>query len=168
MNTLKFSLILIVVLSACNGSRADKSHSMDYGLKPDSTFFKSLVSRYTESVDKADTALAAKLWSQVDDISFINPMGHEHGWDEIKNIYSFFKNNFSERKLSVYNLKISVDNNFAWLEFYWVFDAVTTIDNRKVQTKGRETQIWKKTDNDWHLIHVHYSDMPATVQAQGL
>jgi ketosteroid isomerase-like protein len=61
-----------------------------------------------------------------------------------------------------------VDNNFAWLEFYWVFDAVTTIDNGKVQTKGRETQIWRKTGNDWHLIHVHYSDMPATVQAQGL
>ena len=169
MKNLQFSLILIVVLSACNRSRTDKSESMESSLlKPDSTFFKSLVSQYTESVDKADTALAAKLWSHVDEISFINPMGHEHGWDEIKNIYSFFRNNFSERKLSFYNLKTSVYNNFAWLEFYWVFDAVTKVDNSKVQTKGRETQIWRKTDNDWRLIHVHYSGMPATGQVQGL
>jgi len=165
MKNLKFSLILIVVLSACNGSSISTSDSSDSGLSnSDSTLFKSLVSQYTLSVSKADTALGAKLWSHVDEISFINPGGHEHGWEEIKTIYNFFSNNFSERKLSFYNLKTSVHNDFAWLEFYWVFDAVTKSDNSNIQTKGRETQIWRKIDNDWRLIHVHYSDMPETSQ----
>ncbi len=169
MKNLQFSVILIVILSACNRSSTDKSELMESSLSnPDSTLFKSLVSQYTESIDKADTALGAKLWSHVDEISFINPRGHEHGWDEIKNIYNFFRINFSERKLSFYSLKTSVYHDFAWLEFYWVFDAVTKVDNSKVQTKGRETQIWWKIDSDWRLIHVHYSGMPATGQVQGL
>lgn len=161
MKNLKFTLILIVVLSACNESQNEKSDSLDSNLlKPDTTLFKSLVTQYTESIDKADTSLGAKLWSHVDQISFINPRWHEHDWNGIKNIYNFFENNFSERKLSFYNLNTYAYNDFAWLEFYWVFDAVTKTDSSKIQTKGRETQIWRKIDNEWRLIHVHYSDMP--------
>jgi ketosteroid isomerase-like protein len=158
MQILKCLLILTLTLTACNGSRIDNRSSKIPD--PDTVLFRSLVSRYTESIDKADTALGAKLWSHQDKISFINPMGHEHNWDGIKNIYLMFANNFSERKLTFYNLKTSVYNDIAWLEFYWVFDAVIKSDNNKVQTKGRETQIWRKTNNDWHLIHVHYSGMP--------
>ena len=121
-----------------------------------------MVTKYTESIDNADTTAGAKLWSHMDEISSINPGGHEHGWEGIKNIYSIFRDNFIDRKLSFYNLKASVYDDFAWLEFYWVFDATRKPDNIKIQTRGRETQIWRKTDNSWRLVHIHYSGMPVT------
>jgi ketosteroid isomerase-like protein len=161
MNPPKFLLLFFLALFSCNGSHPGKiDSSTSDSSKPDSLFFKSLVTQYTESISKADTSLGAKLWSHVDQISFINPRGHEHGWDSIKTIYNMFRDNFSERKLTFHNLKTSVYNDFAWLEFYWVFDAVIKADNSKVQTRGRETQIWRKTDDGWRLIHVHYSGMP--------
>jgi hypothetical protein len=167
MKNLQILLILIFMFSSCK-SRPDKldSRISDTSI-PDTTFFKSLVTQYVESIDKADTALGAKLWSHVDEISFINPRGHEHGWEGIKNIYSMFRDNFSERKLSFYKLNTSIYNDFAWLEFYWIFDAVRIPDNTKTQTRGRETQIWRKINTEWRLIHIHYSGMPVTNPVQG-
>lgn len=163
MKILRFSFILIFLLPACNGNRPDKGESNDSGLPaPDSTFFKSLVTHYIESINQADTSMGSRLWSQNDEISFITPSGHQHDWEGIKNIYLMFRDNFTERNLSFYNLKTSVYSDFAWLEFYWVFDALMKPDNSKVQTKGRETQIWRRKGNDWRLVHIHYSGMPAT------
>lgn len=34
------------------------------------------------SVDEADTALAAQVWLDSPDVSFIHPLGHEHGFDQ--------------------------------------------------------------------------------------
>ncbi len=162
MKIFEFLLVMILVLPACKsaGSGAAQSDSNSQLSTSDSTLCYTLVSRYVESINEADTILGERLWSHVDEVSFINPMGHEHGWSGIKNIYNMFRDNFSERKLSFYNLKSSVYNDFVWLEFYWVFDGVTKPDNSKIQTKGRETQIWRKINNEWRLIHIHYSDMP--------
>lgn len=163
MKTFIIPVIIITALVACNGSCQDKLDPMNADLlKSDSTFFKSLVTQYTESIDQADTALGAKLWSHKDPISFIYPRGHEHDWEGIKNIYAFFRNNFAERKLSFYNLKTTIYSDFALLEFYWTFDAAMKSDGRQIQTHGRETQVWRKTGDGWRLIHVHYSNMPAT------
>lgn len=166
MKYLKLFMILILMLSSCKG-RQDK---FDSGISdtsiPDSLFFKSLVVQYAESIDKADTSLGAKLWSHVDEISFITPRGHEHGWEGIKDIYGMFRDNYSERKLTFYNLKTSVYNDFAWLEFYWIFDAVRIPENNQTQTRGRESQVWRKTNGGWRLIHVHYSGMPAVAAGQ--
>ena len=161
MKYLIIPLILFTVLFGCNGSRPDKPGSTEADRsKPDSTFFRSLVAQYTGSIDQADTVLGAKLWSHTDPVSFIHPKGHAHGWNEIKNIYAVFRDNFTDRHLRFYNLKSSVYPDFAWLEFYWTFDAVMKSDSSRVHTEGRESQIWRKTTAGWRLIHVHYSAMP--------
>ena len=66
---------------------------------------------------------------------------------------------FKTRDLKSSNEIINVYNDVAWVEFYWVFDASFT-DGKPMQTKGRETQILKKIDNQWRIVHVHYSGMP--------
>jgi ketosteroid isomerase-like protein len=128
----------------------------------DSVVFSNLVSQYTRSIDKADTILGSAVWSHTTEVSFINPRGNEYGWNGVKNIYKFFGDNFSTRKLSFSHLKFSDYGNVAWLEFYWIFDATLKSDNSPVQTKGRETQIWRKVNSEWRLVHVHYSGMPVT------
>jgi ketosteroid isomerase-like protein len=133
----------------------------------DSTFFNSLVALYAQSIDQADTILASSIWAPTAEISFINPAGTEYGWNGVKNIYKMYKDNFSTRKLSFFDVKYAYYGNVSWLTFYWIFDAKLRMNNSSVQTRGRETQIWKKVNGEWRLVHVHYSGMPVTGQGQG-
>jgi hypothetical protein len=40
-------------------------------------------------------------------------------------------------------------------------------DGSPLKTEGRETQVLRKTDGRWELVHVHYSGMPATGKREG-
>jgi|GEM_PF-830101 len=176
MKKLIFFLLIITgsAFGPCNIARSQVSNdvttntfsSSDKQI-PDSTVFKALIEKYAQSIEQADTVLASKLWAQTDEVSFISPRGHEHRWNGVKNIYNLFATFFADKKLNFFNEKVAVYGDVAWLEFYWVFDATLKMDNSKIQTKGRETQIWKKINNEWRLVHVHYSGMPVTVIGQG-
>src|SRR5437868_498285 len=50
---------------------------------------KSLITKYAQSVDEADTNLASQVWCNSPEASFIHPLGHEHGFEQIKeNVYN--------------------------------------------------------------------------------
>ena len=71
----------------------------------DADDIKSLVAKYTHSIDTCDTALAAEVWLGDSTASFIHPLGHEHGFAQIKeDIYEkLFGQMFSERKLTAHD-----------------------------------------------------------------
>jgi ketosteroid isomerase-like protein len=153
----------IFVLSICLSSSAFSQTNQS-----DTILIKELIAKYAESIDNADTVLGGRLFSHSPEVSFIQPRGHQHGWNEIQHqIYDFFRETFTTRHLNIFNEHISIYGDAAWAEFYWVFDARFTKGNQQLQTKGRETQIWKKTSNEWHLVHVHYSGMPITQEGRG-
>lgn len=129
--------------------------------------FQSLIKQYEQSINQADTILAAALGSKSDEVSFINPRSTEYGWNGIKNIIKMFADNFTKRELHGFNEKVSVYGDVAWLTFEWVFDATFKSNNQPLQTKGRETQIWHQEKGTWKLVHVHYSNMPVTAEGQG-
>lgn len=155
----------LILINPAYSQTEQKSQPVKNSL-PDSVFFHSLVAVYTQAVDKADTVLASKLWSPTAEISFISPQGTEYGWKGIKKVYQVFNDNFTSRKLSFSDLKFAYYGDVSWLTFYWTFDATLKTSNSPVQTKGRETQIWRKINYEWRLVHVHYSEMP--VVGQGL
>jgi hypothetical protein len=64
-------------------------------------------------------------------------------------------------------VKYAYYGNVSWLTFFWTFDGTLKINNNTVQTKGRETQIWRKVNYEWRLVHVHYSGLPDTGLNQG-
>jgi hypothetical protein len=161
-----FSTFLSINILVNSQSTGQNSQTVNYS-KSDSILFNSLITQYLRSINQADTALAQKFWSQTPEISFINPRGTEYGWNGIKNIYNMFRDNFTERKLSADRIKFANYGEFAWLEFSWVFDATMKVMNKTIQTRGRETQVWRKINNEWRLVHVHYSGMPVTGQGQG-
>lgn len=132
-----------------------------------STDLNFLLDKYVTSINQADSTLGKKFWSQGKEVSFINPRGNEYGWNGIRNIYAMFEKAFSKRDLKYTNAHWTNYGEFAWVDFNWVFDAEFTANRKTVQTKGRETQIWRKEHNEWKLIHVHYSGMPVTGQNQG-
>ncbi len=122
-----------------------------------------LVGRYVQSINDADTALAGDVWLKSDQVSFINPMGHETGWDAIvANVYEkAMRDAFSERKLVPLDVAVNLFGDTAVAEFNWEFDAIRREDGVAIQTKGRESQVCRRTDGgQWELIHVHYSGRP--------
>ena len=154
---------ILILINPAYSQAVQKSQPVKNSL-PDSVFFHSLVAQYAQAVNQADTVLASKLWSPTAEISFIDPQGTEYGWTRIKNIYQIFKNNFTSRKLSFSDLKFAYYGDVSWLTFYWTFDATLKTSNTPVQTKGRETQIWRKINYEWRLVHVHYSEIPVSYQ----
>jgi ketosteroid isomerase-like protein len=130
----------------------------------------SIIARYAKSVDNADTNLASQIWWDSPEVSFIHPLGHEHGFDQIKeNVYGrLMGETFSERKLTPRDITIHVFRDAAWAEFYWDFTAKFRKDGQSITTHGRETQIYRKIEGSWRILHVHYSGMPASEPGQGL
>jgi len=129
----------------------------------------SLITRYAQSIDAADSKLGAEIWENTADVSFIHPLGHEHGWEAVKsNLYEkLMGETFSERKLSVRDVVVHAYGDAAWAEFYWEFVAKFRKDGTPLTTRGRESQVYRKTDGRWRLVHVHYSGLPVTGERQG-
>ena len=157
------ALIAILMIPAiANSQDVKQKSSAKESFTHDTLFVHNLVSKYTHSIDVADTALGSAIWAHTAEVSFTNPRGNEYGWENIKKIYAFFQENFSSRKLTFNHLRFTNYGDVMWLEFFWTFDSKTKPDGKAIQTKGRETQIWKKVNTDWRLVHVHYSGMPVT------
>jgi Xaa-Pro aminopeptidase len=142
------------------------SHALDNSAETDA--IKNLIAKYAKSVDGADTALAAEVWLDSPDVSFIHPVGHEHGFEQIKqNVYlRLMGETFSERKLSVHDVSVYVYGDAARAEFYWDFAAKFRKDGAPLATHGRETQLYHKEQGRWRLVHVHYSGMPVSSERQ--
>jgi ketosteroid isomerase-like protein len=128
-----------------------------------------VIAQYAKSVDDADTVLASQIWQDSPEVSFLHPLGHEHGFDQIKeNVYErLMGETFSERKLTPRDITIHVLGDAAWAEFYWDFTAKFRKDGQSITTHGRETQIYRKVQGSWRILHVHYSGMPSTQPGQG-
>lgn len=130
---------------------------------------KQVIENYKTSINQFDTLLASKIWLTTEEVSFIHPRGHEKGWKGIKTgIYEMFGSRFSHRNLKSYDEVITLYDDMAVVEFYWVFDAIFSgEDPANMQTRGRETQVIKKFGNDWKIVHVHYSGIPVTGEREG-
>ena len=122
------------------------------------------ISQYEKSIGEVDLKLASEIWLDSDEVTFIHPKGHEHGFEEIQqNFYiKTMRERFSKRKLTAYNIEMQIYNNTVIAEFYWDFVAQFKDTGDTHRTKGRETQVFVKNSNgEWKLAHVHYSSMPA-------
>ena len=147
-----------------NGANANLSVSSDA-----TEHIKSLIAKYAKSVSDADTDLASRIWWNSPEASFIHPLGHEHGFEQIKeNVYQRLMGGmFSERKLSVHDVAVQVLGDAAVAEFYWDFMAKRRKDGSPVTMHGRETQVYRKMQDGWRLVHVHYSGLPVTAERPG-
>lgn len=135
----------------------------------DDTEIREMIAKYAKSVDGADTTLASQVWLDSPDVSFIHPLGHEHGLDQIKeNVYRrLMGDTFSERRLTPRDISLHAYGDTAWAEFYWDFVAKFRKGGSPIITHGRETQVYRRTANGWRLVHVHYSGMPVAEKEKG-
>lgn len=133
---------------------------------------RGLVDRYMQSIDAADPVMGATVWSPTPDVTFINPVGHEHGWDQIADeVYrKLMGGTFSKRELkNSSDVNIRVYGNAAVVEFDWDFVATLRSDGKtEVHTTGRESQVYVRLpDKGWRLVQVHYSGPAIAPPANG-
>ncbi|MGA2672492.1 MAG: nuclear transport factor 2 family protein [Terracidiphilus sp.] len=135
------------------------------------TEIRRLVDTYIQSIDAADAKLGATVWSTTPDVTFIEPRGHEHGWDEIASVVygKLMGQTFSTRKLkAVSDVSIHLYGDAAVVEFDWDFVATLRGTDKSIHTTGRESQVYiNLPGKGWRLVHVHYSGPPVTGAVKG-
>lgn len=141
------------ILCACNTVDRGSDPSADKAAVGE---IQTRISDYLTALDNLDMELAGKVWLNTADVSAITPIGHAHGWEEIKAFYGFFAM-FTDRKLTARDISIHVFHDSARAEFYWHFTAKQKSNGMPVETDGRESQVYNKIDGHWRLVHVHYS-----------
>ena len=140
------SLLCLTVLAASCSRSAD-----------DERMIREQVANYTKALDTGDLGLAARVWSGTKDVSAITPMGHSHGWEEAKGMYQFFADNFTDRHLQARDIIVHLMGDAAWVEYNWHFDAKMKANGMEIHSDGRESEVFRKNDGGWRIVHIHYS-----------
>jgi ketosteroid isomerase-like protein len=132
----------------------------DTGPAPDIRAIHGLIDQYAKAIDTVDLKLISQIWSHSPEVSFIYPLGEEHGFDAIQQhvFQNVMGGMFSARDLQTNGVEIHVSGNTAWSEFHWVFHATMRKDQSAITTRGVETQVYSKESGNWRLVHVHYSE----------
>ncbi len=127
-----------------------------------------LLERYATAVNELDLELAEDIWSQAPGVSFIQPRGHQRGWEDIRqNFYEGAMGGLPTRHLTIGDFEVyQLTDDTAWSEFYWTFEA-TLPNGTPINSAGRETQIYKRENRVWQIHHVHYSGMPTQEEGEG-
>jgi len=154
MRTAPYLLSIILLTPPCVLAQADTGPAADVKA------VHNLINRYTQAVDTLDPNLLSQIWSHSPETSFIYPLGEERGFDAIRQ--NVFQNvmgaMFSTRKLQTRDVSIHVYGNAAWSQFHWEFHATLRKDNSAITTRGVETQIYRKEQDVWRIVHIHYSE----------
>ena len=124
----------------------------------DEAAVRTLVQRYAQSIDAADTDLAAEIWLATDDALFIHPRGENRGFGAItQNFYAKTMGaNFSQRKLTVNDdaVDVSIVGDTAIVYFQWRFNATRADDGgghgQYGDVEAREAEIRHRDNHHQH------------------
>jgi ketosteroid isomerase-like protein len=118
---------------------------------------RAVLDRYVQAVNGADAQMLRDLWAEPERISYVNPMQRLRTWGELQGFWQgFLKNSFTRRELTLSNVAIHSVGDAGWAVFDWEFNA-TQADGKPSQTRGWETQVYRRTDRGWRIAHAHYS-----------
>jgi ketosteroid isomerase-like protein len=127
---------------------------------------EALLDTYQKCVRDADTNLLFTIWPEDRSISYVNP---SERIQSAKGLAAFWQNamgkRFTKRELRRKNVSIHIANDFAWAVFDWDFTA-TLPDGKPFTSSGWETQLYRKTNKGWKIVHIHYS-VPLPSAKQG-
>jgi ketosteroid isomerase-like protein len=139
---------------------AAQTPAPDTGPAKDLAAIHHLEDEYTHAVGTLDLDLWGRIWSHSPEVSFIDPLAEERGYDAIaQNFFTKVMGGmFSARDLQLHDVSVHVNGKAAWAEFRWVFHATMRSNGAAVTTRGVETQIYRREAGQWRLVHVHYSE----------
>jgi ketosteroid isomerase-like protein len=129
----------------------------------DSAAIQGVLDRYAKAADTADPAIVSQVWSNSPDITFIEPAGNLHGPAQVKDFYTrVLGATFADRNLTMKNVSVHVYGDTAWAEFDWDFTAKLKSNGSAFESRGSETQIYRREQGGWKIVHAHYSGAPVS------
>ncbi len=134
------------------------------GTRGEEEQIRAVLQKYATSIDNADVSLASEIWSQEPSVTYVYPLGTEHGFKQIADhVYiGIMAGMFSKRELILHEPNVHVYRDAAWSEMTWTFHA-TTKDGTAITNEGRESQVYHKEHGVWRIVLVHYSGPPAAI-----
>lgn len=66
----------------------------------------------------------------------------------------------SNFELSLDNIEIHVEGNFAWAIADVEVEATVNRDGREIHNRGYETFLFRRLENVWKVVHTHSSSRP--------
>ncbi|MFI3290166.1 MAG: nuclear transport factor 2 family protein [Rikenellaceae bacterium] len=114
---------------------------------------------YLNMISTQDMNIAKGLWVDKKSISLIGARSHYFGFDEIMN---FVVNAFSDipkLEMSSTSEVVNIAGNMGYVQLYWLW-VETDANGATGIERGRETLIFEKINDEWRLVHVHYSPLP--------
>jgi ketosteroid isomerase-like protein len=162
--SLRFRLTSTLVLTPALLSLLLLNAAFAQGTRGDEEQIRAVLEKYATSVDNADVSLASEIWSQDPGVTFIHPLGTEHGFKQIADhVYiGIMAGLFSKRELILHEPNVHIYDDAAWSEMTWTFHA-TMKNGTAITTEGRETQVYHKERGVWRIVLVHYSGPPAAM-----
>jgi ketosteroid isomerase-like protein len=164
-------LALTVLGIACGATAAARAEGSQ-GNAAAADEIKGVIAKYVDAVNRepVDLELASSVWENSPDVTLIFPLGEVRSWEHIKQGFyqGIMEGRFSERALTPRDVEIHAYGDCGWAEFTWRFVAKSRKDGSRVETNGRETQIYRKIGpHHWVLVHVHYSSLSPAENAAG-
>ena len=159
------TLTAFLAVSVCSASQDSRQVTSAKAAR-DEDEIRQLISMYAKAADEADPKLASRIWCDSSEDSLINPVGRWHGVEQIMGFYRHdMGDTYSSRNLKINEISVRVYTDSAWAEFNWDFEAIRKKDGSAVSFHGMETQIYQRNHDNWCLVHVHYSALPAEKKA---
>jgi ketosteroid isomerase-like protein len=154
------SMCLLLLASACSSGTTVAPPAED---PEDEAGTVQEIESILETYDRAVSAMDLDLFMTIIDprgVSIVSPVGRVSSTAELEEFFEMLRTTYSELDLVFENATIRTDGSAAWATFDWTADAVLT-DGPGIQFGGWETQIYRRTDEGWRIVHVHYSVPPA-------
>ncbi|MBN2383549.1 nuclear transport factor 2 family protein [bacterium] len=123
--------------------------------------------RFYEALNRVvnlDASLMPDVWHHDETVTTVHPLGHwAIGWDEVHATWIELGNVLSDGKVTVDNLNISVLGDVAYTT--GVEHVIFTLVGQKLDFKSNTTNIYRRTQDGWKIIHHHADKAPEAEKA---
>lgn len=129
-----------------------------------------------QTLDRVHSALVAivrgdpepymRLWSRADDVSLFGAYGPcRQGWDQVSQTFRWVATRFTRGELRCEDLIVNVSGDLAYTVGYE--KGTVAVDGEEPEPMSiRVTQIYRREDGQWRLMHRH-ADFTSIDQSAG-
>jgi ketosteroid isomerase-like protein len=109
----------------------------------------------TVAIGRGDPEPYMRLWSRADDVSLFGAWGPcKQGWDQVSQTFRWVATRFTGGELRCEDLIVNVSGDLAYTVGYE--RGAMAVDGEKPKPMSiRVTQIYRREDGEWRLVHRH-------------
>ena len=120
----------------------------------------------TVAIGRGDPEPYMRLWSRADDVSLFGAWGPcKQGWDQVSQTFRWVATRFAGGELRCEDLIVNVSGDLAYTAGY-ERGAMAVDEEAPEPMSIRVTQIYRREDGEWRLVHRH-GDFAPTDQSAG-